>query len=69
MLSRDNIETLELELRFWARNKSVSVSAGGKNYILSRYYVPFGQPRCVGEARLGSAASLPQTGMWSPLGT
>ncbi|XP_054988868.1 trehalase isoform X2 [Sorex araneus] len=42
---RDNIDTLASELDFWATNRSISVSAGGKNYILSRYYVPYGGPR------------------------
>ncbi|XP_004688881.1 PREDICTED: trehalase [Condylura cristata] len=42
---RDNIETLALELDFWAQNRSVPVSLGGKTYTLNRYYVPFGGPR------------------------
>ncbi|XP_055963619.1 trehalase isoform X2 [Sorex fumeus] len=42
---RDNIDILASELDFWARNRSTSVSAGGKTYTLSRYHVPFGGPR------------------------
>ncbi|XP_070346029.1 trehalase-like [Equus asinus] len=37
---RDNIETLALEVDFWAENRSISVSSGGKSYVLNRYYVP-----------------------------
>lgn len=42
---RDNIDKLALELDFWTNNRSISVSAGNKTYILNRYFVPFGQPR------------------------
>ncbi|XP_003796890.1 trehalase [Otolemur garnettii] len=42
---QENIETLALELDFWTQNRSVSVNFGGKNYILNRYYVPYGGPR------------------------
>ncbi|XP_035120681.3 trehalase isoform X2 [Callithrix jacchus] len=42
---QENIETLALELDFWTKNRTVSVSAGGKNYLLNRYYVPYGGPR------------------------
>uniref|UniRef100_A0A9L0ID23 Trehalase n=1 Tax=Equus asinus TaxID=9793 RepID=A0A9L0ID23_EQUAS len=42
---RDNIETLALEVDFWAENRSISVSSGGKSYVLNRYYVPYGGPR------------------------
>ncbi|XP_045412298.1 trehalase [Lemur catta] len=42
---QENIETLALELDFWTTNRSVSVSLGGKSYILNRYYVPYGGPR------------------------
>ncbi|XP_007934648.1 trehalase [Orycteropus afer afer] len=42
---RENIGTLDLELNFWAENRSISVSSGGKNYTLNRYYVPYGGPR------------------------
>ncbi|XP_057346610.1 trehalase [Manis pentadactyla] len=42
---RDNIGTLALELDFWTVNRSVSVSLGGKSYVLNRYYVPYGGPR------------------------
>ncbi|KAM5246003.1 trehalase [Ctenodactylus gundi] len=42
---RENIETLALELDFWAVNRTVSVTSGGKSYILNRYYVPYGGPR------------------------
>ncbi|XP_058400720.1 trehalase [Diceros bicornis minor] len=42
---RDNIETLALELDFWAENRSISVSSGGNSYVLNRYYVPYGGPR------------------------
>lgn len=43
--SRENIETLALELDFWTKNRTVSVSLDGKNYLLNRYYVPYGGPR------------------------
>ncbi|XP_072469161.1 trehalase [Notamacropus eugenii] len=42
---RENIETLELELDFWMRNRSVNISYEGENYILNRYHVPSGGPR------------------------
>ncbi|KAK2099565.1 hypothetical protein P7K49_020913 [Saguinus oedipus] len=42
---QENIETLALELDFWTKNRTVSVSVGGKNYLLNRYYVPYGGPR------------------------
>ncbi|XP_007523666.2 trehalase [Erinaceus europaeus] len=42
---RNNIETLAMELDFWAKNRSVSVSSGGENYVLNRYSVPYGGPR------------------------
>uniref|UniRef100_A0A2K6TEI3 Trehalase n=1 Tax=Saimiri boliviensis boliviensis TaxID=39432 RepID=A0A2K6TEI3_SAIBB len=42
---QENIETLALELDFWIKNRTVSVSVGGKNYLLNRYYVPYGGPR------------------------
>lgn len=42
---RDHIETLASELDFWTKNKSISVSAGGKSYSLNRYEVPYGGPR------------------------
>nr|XP_035120681.2 trehalase isoform X2 [Callithrix jacchus] len=42
---QENIETLVLELDFWTKNRTVSVSVGGKNYLLNRYYVPYGGPR------------------------
>ncbi|XP_069326929.1 trehalase isoform X2 [Eulemur rufifrons] len=42
---QENIETLALELDFWTKNRSVSVSLGGKSYVLNRYYVPYGGPR------------------------
>ncbi|XP_048199901.1 LOW QUALITY PROTEIN: trehalase [Perognathus longimembris pacificus] len=42
---RENIETLALELDFWAVNRTVSVSVGGKSYALNRYHVPYGGPR------------------------
>ncbi|XP_037361294.2 trehalase isoform X2 [Talpa occidentalis] len=42
---RDNIKTLALELDFWARNRSLSVSVAGKSYVLNRYHVPYGGPR------------------------
>uniref|UniRef100_A0A2K5P1K7 Trehalase n=2 Tax=Cercocebus atys TaxID=9531 RepID=A0A2K5P1K7_CERAT len=42
---QENIETLALELDFWTKNRTVSVSLEGKNYLLNRYYVPYGGPR------------------------
>ncbi|XP_070283062.1 trehalase isoform X3 [Myotis yumanensis] len=42
---RDNIGTLALELDFWAEKRNVSVSLGGKSYVLNRYHVPYGGPR------------------------
>ncbi|XP_040832998.1 trehalase isoform X1 [Ochotona curzoniae] len=42
---RENIETLALELNFWAENRTISVSSGERNYTLNRYYVPYGGPR------------------------
>ncbi|XP_059123713.1 trehalase isoform X2 [Peromyscus eremicus] len=42
---QENIGTLASELDFWAVNRTVSVSSGGQNYALNRYYVPYGGPR------------------------
>ncbi|XP_045872881.1 trehalase isoform X3 [Meles meles] len=42
---RDNIETLALELDFWMKNRTISVSSGGKSYVLNHYAVPYGGPR------------------------
>nr|XP_012629059.1 trehalase isoform X2 [Microcebus murinus] len=42
---QENIETLALELDFWTKNRSVSVSLGENTYVLNRYYVPYGGPR------------------------
>lgn len=42
---RDNIGTLALELDFWTQNRTVSVSSGGKSYVLNHYAVPYGGPR------------------------
>uniref|UniRef100_A0A2K6LAA8 Trehalase n=1 Tax=Rhinopithecus bieti TaxID=61621 RepID=A0A2K6LAA8_RHIBE len=42
---QENIEMLALELDFWTKNTTVSVSLEGKNYLLNRYYVPYGGPR------------------------
>ncbi|XP_055129362.1 trehalase isoform X1 [Symphalangus syndactylus] len=42
---QENIETLALELDFWTKNRTVSVSLEGNNYLLNRYYVPYGGPR------------------------
>ncbi|KAM4828133.1 trehalase [Thomomys bottae] len=42
---RENLEILASELDFWAVNKTVSVSVGGKSYNLNHYYVPYGGPR------------------------
>nr|XP_054297038.1 trehalase [Pongo pygmaeus] len=42
---QENIETLALELDFWTKNRTVSVSLEGKNYLLNHYYVPYGGPR------------------------
>ncbi|KAH0519555.1 Trehalase [Microtus ochrogaster] len=45
LVKTENIETLASELDFWTMNRSLSVSSGGKSYILNRYYVPYGGPR------------------------
>ncbi|XP_006890899.1 PREDICTED: trehalase [Elephantulus edwardii] len=42
---RENIMTLDLELSFWAEKRNITVSSGGTNYHLNRYYVPYGGPR------------------------
>ncbi|XP_008688228.2 trehalase [Ursus maritimus] len=42
---RDNIGTLALELDFWTENRTISVSSGGKSYVLNHYAVPYGGPR------------------------
>nr|XP_020840328.1 trehalase isoform X2 [Phascolarctos cinereus] len=42
---RDNIETLDLELVFWMRDRSVNISHKGEHYVLNRYHVPYGGPR------------------------
>uniref|UniRef100_A0A7N5JZE4 Trehalase n=1 Tax=Ailuropoda melanoleuca TaxID=9646 RepID=A0A7N5JZE4_AILME len=42
---RDNIGTLALELDFWTENRTISVSLGGKSYVLNHYAVPYGGPR------------------------
>ena len=42
---RDHSETLASELDFWTKNRSISVSSGGKSYSLNRYEVPYGGPR------------------------
>ncbi|XP_048965867.1 trehalase-like isoform X1 [Canis lupus baileyi] len=42
---RDSIGTLALELDFWTQNRIVSVSSGGKSYVLNHYAVPYGGPR------------------------
>ncbi|XP_040114100.1 trehalase isoform X2 [Oryx dammah] len=42
---RDHIETLALELDFWTKNRSISVSSRGKSYSLNHYEVPYGGPR------------------------
>lgn len=44
-LSRINMNILVSELEFWASNRSVAVTSGDQTYNLSRYHVPFGQPR------------------------
>ncbi|XP_008061105.1 trehalase isoform X2 [Carlito syrichta] len=42
---QENIETLALELDFWTKNRTVSVSLEGNSYSLNHYYVPYGGPR------------------------
>ncbi|KAE8592408.1 hypothetical protein XENTR_v10018747 [Xenopus tropicalis] len=42
---RANIHLLEKEYDFWMNNRSVTVTLGGKSYVLNRYYVPVGGPR------------------------
>nr|XP_025854911.1 trehalase [Vulpes vulpes] len=42
---RDSIGTLALELDFWTQNRTVSVSSGGKSYVLNHYAVPYVGPR------------------------
>ncbi|XP_047733717.1 LOW QUALITY PROTEIN: trehalase [Prionailurus viverrinus] len=61
---RDNIKTLALELDFWTEHRNVSVSSGGKSFVLNHYSVPYGAPRPEsyskdGEVRhLGGAGTL-----------
>ncbi|XDA84182.1 hypothetical protein R6Z07F_014005 [Ovis aries] len=58
---RDHIETLASELDFWTKNKSISVSAGGKSYSLNRYEVPYGGPRPESYSKDAElAATLPE---------
>ncbi|XP_042088642.1 trehalase isoform X2 [Ovis aries] len=58
---RDHIETLASELDFWTKNRSISVSAGGKSYSLNRYEVPYGGPRPESYSKDAElAATLPE---------
>ncbi|KAG8522211.1 Trehalase, partial [Galemys pyrenaicus] len=58
---RDSIDTLASELDFWAWNRSVVVSVGGKGYVLNRYHVPYGGPRPESYSKdVGLADTVPQ---------
>ncbi|XP_043337851.1 trehalase [Cervus canadensis] len=58
---RDHIETLASELDFWSKNRSISVSSGGKSYILNHYEVPYGGPRPESYSKDAElAATLPE---------
>uniref|UniRef100_A0A452FH04 Trehalase n=1 Tax=Capra hircus TaxID=9925 RepID=A0A452FH04_CAPHI len=58
---RDHIETLASELDFWTKNRSISVSSGGKSYSLNRYEVPYGGPRPESYSKDAElAATLPE---------
>ncbi|XP_070931766.1 trehalase isoform X3 [Macaca nemestrina] len=65
---QENIETLALELDFWTKNRTVSVSLEGKNYLLNRYYVPYGGPRPESYSKDAELAdTLPEGGTgWVP---
>ncbi|XP_074071309.1 trehalase [Macrotis lagotis] len=41
----ENIAILELEMDFWMNERAVNISHKGENYVLNRYYVPYGGPR------------------------
>lgn len=68
---RDSIGTLASELDFWAENRSVSVSLGGRSYVLNRYHVPYGGPRPESYSKDAElAASLPEgdrEALWAEL--
>ncbi|XP_052509218.1 trehalase [Budorcas taxicolor] len=58
---RDHIETLASDLDFWTKNRSISVSSGGKSYSLNRYEVPYGGPRPESYSKDAElAATLPE---------
>ncbi|XP_018081322.1 trehalase isoform X2 [Xenopus laevis] len=42
---RENIHLLEKEYDFWMNNRTVTVTLGGKSYLLNHYHVPVGGPR------------------------
>ncbi|XP_041494623.1 trehalase [Microtus oregoni] len=68
---QENIGTLASELDFWTVNRSLSVSSGGKSYILNRYYVPYGGPRPESYSKDEELANTVQEGdretLWSEL--
>uniref|UniRef100_A0A2K5D071 Trehalase n=1 Tax=Aotus nancymaae TaxID=37293 RepID=A0A2K5D071_AOTNA len=64
---QENIETLALELDFWTKNRTVSVSVGGKNYLLNRYYVPYGGPRPESYSKDAELANTLPEGDWEAL--
>uniref|UniRef100_A0ABI8A1J3 Trehalase n=1 Tax=Felis catus TaxID=9685 RepID=A0ABI8A1J3_FELCA len=64
----DNIETLALELDFWTEHRNVSVSSGGKSFILSHYSVPYGGPRPESYSKDGEVRHLgDQEALWAEL--
>ncbi|XP_070283061.1 trehalase isoform X2 [Myotis yumanensis] len=67
---RDNIGTLALELDFWAEKRNVSVSLGGKSYVLNRYHVPYGGPRPESyskDAELAGVVPEAREALWAEL--
>uniref|UniRef100_A0A8C9KJT7 Trehalase n=1 Tax=Panthera tigris altaica TaxID=74533 RepID=A0A8C9KJT7_PANTA len=65
---RDNLGTLALELDFWTEHRNVSVSSGGKNYVLNHYSVPYGGPRPESYSRDGEVRHLgDREALWAEL--
>ncbi|NP_001075759.1 trehalase precursor [Oryctolagus cuniculus] len=64
---RENIETLALELDFWAENRTISVSSGGNSHTLNRYHVPYGGPRPESYSKDTELAHTLPEGSWETL--
>ncbi|XP_058145162.1 trehalase [Dasypus novemcinctus] len=68
---REHVGTLALELDFWAEKRNISLSSGGKTYVLNRYYVPYGGPRPEAYSKDAElAATLPEgarDALWAEL--